>query len=741
MSDRSRSLPVLAACVLLLLVEVWRFRGPHVAPANAPANRFSAMRAMQYLRATIVDAPHPVGTAAHDAVRDRIVAQLEALGYDTHVQTRFACNAHDVCATTANIIANPPGPSARAAEHIVLAAHYDSVPAGPGMSDDGTGVATILEIARAVRNERFDNRVTFLIDDGEESGLLGAEAFEADPDLARSVAFVINMEARGTTGPAFLFETSRNNRWMLPDIARALPRPIGSSFFVTIYDLLPNDTDLTVFKRDGKAGLNLAYIGNVAHYHTRLDNLAHANATVIQQRGDQALALLRHFASSDLRRTSPTDAVWFDVVTFFIIWWPAAATIWLALTGLLLTIVAAALHIREGTTNARAITTGVLAFFAALLAAGIAGFVLSWLIGLRASAMWVASPAPSIAAMWLTGMAAAFFAAALFVRRGGPEGLALGHALVWNVIAIGLALALPGASYFAIVPGLALAIAALLRAFTGGGELASSIAGAVAAFVVMGPVALVAYDALGRPSLTLLALFLAVMTTAASPFLATGGRTLAGITGAGALVLTVVALLLPPYTQESPRRLSLLHQTQNGRAVWLAETLTPALCAAAPFDATPRDQYPWYGGWALYSAPAPAIPITPVEATIVSDVRAPKRTLTLDLVSRRNAPRVGLAWKTTATVDAIRINGIAPPPRSARFHDAMAPGWHQVLVRGSSARIEIVMRELAPIAAVAMDATFGLPPEGTALLRARDGLPAVASQEGDQTSTRRTYTW
>src|SRR5207253_4086346 len=126
-----------------------------------------------------------------------------------------------------------------AASHVILAAHYDSVPAGPGVSDDGTGVATLLEIARAVRQEHFAHPVTFLVDDGEESGLLGAEAFAADPELARTAGFVINLEARGTSGPAFLFETSRNNRWMLADLARALPRPIGSSFFVTIYDLLP----------------------------------------------------------------------------------------------------------------------------------------------------------------------------------------------------------------------------------------------------------------------------------------------------------------------------------------------------------------------------------------------------------------------------------------------------------------------------------------------------------------------
>jgi hypothetical protein len=745
-----KSLVVAVACGLLVLLQLWRFRGPEVVPASASADRFSAARAMESLRATIVDEPHPVGSAAHDAVRDRVLARFRDLGYETRVQKRFACNAHNVCATIENILATPSAQGSTGPESVIVAAHYDSVPAGPGMSDDGTGVATLLEIARAVRHERFANRITFLIDDGEETGLLGAEAFAADPELARTAGFVINLEARGTTGPAFLFETSRNNRWMLPDLARALPRPIGSSFFVTIYDLLPNDTDLTVFKRDGKPGVNFAYLGHVAHYHTPLDNLAHTDATVVQQRGDQVLALLRQFANSDLRRVSRGDAVWFDVMTFFIVWWPAAVTLWIALLGLGLTIAAAVLRMRRGALTARAITTGVLAFFAAILGSAAAGFALSWIIGLRARAMWVAHPAASIAAMWLAGIAVAIVIAAAFLRRGGHDGLALGHALVWNVIAVALAVLLPGASYFAVVPGLVLAIAALVRALAGplrdGGELATALAGAIAAFVVMGPVALVSYDALGRPSLTILAVLLALMTTTASPLLARGGRMLAVVAGGLAIVLTIVALLSPPYTRESPRRLSLMHQTEAGQTgqrqtLWIAESLTPSLRAAAAFEAKTRDFYPWYGGWPQSVAPAPPIAIAPVEAHVVSDVRGPKRTLTIDVVSPRNASRVSLAWKTAATVDSIRINGVAPPPRPLRFRDAMAPQWHQVVVRGSSARIEIVMREAAPIEAVAADGSSGLPPAGAALMRARDASPAIASQEGDQTTTRRTYRW
>jgi hypothetical protein len=742
MSDRTKSLLVVAACALLVLLQVWRFRGGDVAPANAPAEQFSGTRAMEALRATIPNVPHPVGTVAHDAARDAIVQQLTALDYRVRIQKRFSCNAHNVCAPVENILATQTQADDAAVPHVIVAAHYDSVPAGHGMSDDGTAVATLLEIARAVRHERFAHPVTFLIDDGEETGLLGAEAFAADRELARTAGFVINLEARGTSGPAVLFETSRTNRWMLPDLVRALPRPIGSSFFVTIYDLLPNDTDLTVFKRDGKAGINFAYLGHVAHYHTPLDDLAHADARVVQQRGDQVLATLRRFANGELQRTSRGDAVWFDVVTFFIVWWPAALSLWLSVAGLLLTIVAAVKRMRSGATTARAITTGVLAFFAAIVAAGVVGFALNWLIALRVRAMWAAHPLPGIAAMWLAGIAVAVLVSAAFVRRAGHDGLALGYALVWNVIAIALSVALPGASYFAVVPGLVLAIALLVRAVTNGGELATALAGVLAAFVVMLPVAILGYDALGRPSLMLLAVLLALMTTPAAPLLARGGRAFGAVAGVLAIVLTIAAMLQPPYTADSPRRLSLFHQTEDGKALWIAEALTPSLRAAAPFESKTRDFHPWFrGGWPQYIAPAPAIAIAPVEARVVSDVHGAKRTLTIDLVSTRNAPRVALAWKSSAAVEAIRINGVAPPPRPLRFQDDSAPQWHQVIVRARSARIEIVMRDGSPVEAVASDGSFGLPPAGQALARARDASPAIASQEGDQTVTRRTYRW
>ena len=146
----------------------------------------------------------------------------------------------------------------------MLAAHYDSVLAGPGVSDDGIGVATVLEIARAVKSQPVPRHsIVFLIDDGEEAGLLGARAFVDSDPWAKNIGAAVNLEARGTSGPSLMFETGAANAWAVRLYASSVKSPLTSSIFYTLYKRLPNDTDFTVFKAAGYEGMNFAFIGDV----------------------------------------------------------------------------------------------------------------------------------------------------------------------------------------------------------------------------------------------------------------------------------------------------------------------------------------------------------------------------------------------------------------------------------------------------------------------------------------------
>src|ERR1041385_6304141 len=303
--------------LLVLLILLIRWQGPAPKAANAPPHEFSAARAFAIEKQLLAGiGAHPIGSPANAIVRTRILGVLQSLGYETHVEEVFACDSHAQCAMVRNVIAHVPGMPSRPA--VMLLAHYDSVPAGPGASDDGTGVATLLEVARAVRCESFRNPLLIVFTEGEEGGLLGAEAFASDVN-APEVAAVVNIDNRGTSRASLLYEATSNDRLIVDRVVHALPQPVTSSLFSTIYDLMPHDTDFTVFKRGGKSGVNFAAIGDQWAYHTPFDNLGRVSLRTLQHHGDNALAAVRALSTGEIRHSTDQNVVWFDVLAFFVI--------------------------------------------------------------------------------------------------------------------------------------------------------------------------------------------------------------------------------------------------------------------------------------------------------------------------------------------------------------------------------------------------------------------------------------
>lgn len=682
------------------------------------------------------NAPHPIGSAMHDVVRDRIVAELQRLGYRVSLQQKFACNAYATCAPVANILATLPG-DARA-DTLMLSAHYDSVPAGPGASDDGIGFATVLEVARAVRNEHFRNTILFLIDDGEEDGLLGAEGFVADPNVSRGVAAAINVDNRGTAGRSYLFETSRHNRWLLPIIARSLPRPATSSFFYNLYELLPNDTDMTAFKRAGIAGINFGNIGNVAYYHTPLDNLQHVSPSTVQDHGDHVLAMTRALANSDLRQSTDDDAVFFDVLSIGTLWWPQGWTLWMAIAALIALLFGAVTQIRDAEITARALTAGVGSFFLSVIAAAILGGSIGWLGTLRApGANWLAQPGPILTAMWLIGAATAITCAAALRARAGFDGLFIGHALCWIAISVALSAALPGGAYLALVPSIAFALCTILRATLDLSEAASVIITSAVTAILWFPLIISFYDLLGRPALGIDATFVALVATTATPAIAANSsmrRASVAAMSITAIVCVAMQLLLPAFNPEWPRASEVQYLQDDGNAVWLVSGPTPKLRSAAHFLLAPRDLIPWSATRArLYSAPATWLDYPKPDATVTRN----GTTIHVALRSNRNAPRVTIVFRA-ADVLSVRVNGVRPPQQRSKFPSGFAPGWQWVSVRGvPEAQVDIVLGRDEPVDAIVSDMTFDSPPSAAPLVRARNESVAVPSNNGDTTVVRR----
>jgi len=703
--------------------------GPAPKPASAAANEFSAQRAFAVEKQLLAGiAAHPIGSPANEMVRGRIVSTLQSLGYETQVEQAFGCDPHAECGMTRNVIARAPGMPSQPA--VALMAHYDSVPAGPGASDDGIGVATLLEVARAVRGESFRNPVLFIFTEGEEGGLLGAYAFAADPNVPQ-VAAVINIDNRGTCGPSLMYETTNNDRAIVQRVIHALPRPVTTSLFPTIYDLIPHDTDLTVFKRGGKAGVNFAAIGDLWAYHTPNDNLQRVNLRTLQHHGDNALASLRALGNGEVRHGLDQNAVWFDVLTFFVISWREHLTLWIAIVTLLAAIVAAALLIRGGEASARGVMHGALALLGGIVGAAALGFGLSWLGTMRGTETWIAHPAPILIAMWLAGVAAAIGVPSTLRRFTTDSGILAGEALVFSILAVALSVALPGASYLMVVPAVVLTARAYIHAFSGLSHETGALISSALVSIALLPLAIALYDGLGNPALPVIAV---VVALAFSPVaFAIDERRIAAVALAFALVLSLVSLALPDKTRERPRRIRVVHMTEGAMSRWIVGTPTEAMRKVAHFS---RFAWPWSFG-SSWEAPAPVLEIAQVQLNVVSDTQERgRRRRVVQLHSQRNAPRVTLFFRTSATIESMKINGVAPAPRPEHYYELTANGWHRIAIYGGGdATIELVTRGAAPINAIASDLTYGLPEFARPLVQARDASNAITSDDGDATQT------
>jgi hypothetical protein len=129
-----------------------------------------------------------------------------------------------------------------------------------------------------------------------------------------------------------LFQSSPGNLGLIEAFAR-VGDPVGGSELAALFELLPNDTDFTVFRDAGFAGLNLIFADGHVQYHSPTDTPVNLDRSSLQHHGDNLLRLAQVFGEQQL--PLPRG----DEVTFFslfgrLVWYPEGLTVPLALLAL-----------------------------------------------------------------------------------------------------------------------------------------------------------------------------------------------------------------------------------------------------------------------------------------------------------------------------------------------------------------------------------------------------------------------
>ncbi len=358
------------SAILLTVMLAFGYRQT-LAPAMATGSDLDFTALTRHV-AVIAAKPHPIGSIANQQVRDYIAGYFQSLGLETEVQKTTVVYRHPYRATRGtvigqveNIIARLPGGSKsapEAANDLVLMAHYDSRPSGPGAADDASGVASIMEAARIMSaGPPPAHDVVFLITDGEEMGLLGAQGFFRQHPSAINVGLVLNFEARGSHGASFMFETSNGNAWLIDRLIDATPGLLASSLSYEIYRRMPNDTDLSIAKGEGFAGLNFAFSAGLADYHAITDSVRNLDRNSLAQQANYVLSTARYFANLDDWQSAEGDLTYFNIWRGVLVSYSMSLANAFGIAVLLLAVWLFATALRKGTVRPGPVVSGLLA--------------------------------------------------------------------------------------------------------------------------------------------------------------------------------------------------------------------------------------------------------------------------------------------------------------------------------------------------------------------------------------------
>jgi aminopeptidase S len=273
------------------------------------------------------------GRPGYLASVNHLKAKLDAAGYQTFVQ-QFTSNG----ATGYNLIADWPGGDPN--DVLMLGGHLDSVSAGPGINDNGTGSAGLLEVALTVARQSLapDKHIRFGWWGAEELGLIGSTYYVNNlPTTERSrIKAYLNFDMIGSPNPGYFVYSASGQ----PTGSLQLQQTLQAAFSVpTELTSVGGRSDHAAFARAGipvggtftgaevtKTSAQAQKWGGTAGvafdrcYHRSCDTISNVDATALDRNSDAIAYTLWTLAGSGgnppgPRFENPADVTILDLTT------------------------------------------------------------------------------------------------------------------------------------------------------------------------------------------------------------------------------------------------------------------------------------------------------------------------------------------------------------------------------------------------------------------------------------------
>ena len=233
--------------------------------------------------------------------RDWLISQFTLYGYTNIEQHTFTSGGNQL----QNIIVTKTG-TLHPDSVIILCGHYDTVN-GPGINDNGTGTAIVLEVARILAEKQLEYSVRFICFSAEEQGLVGSNAYVQQIVVPQQhkLKLILNIDEVGgiqenQTNIVKVEKDNDNNpsgnnaaSAMFTDTLAALTRTY-SALQTTITNAF--GTDYVPFENAGYVITGYYEYNQTPHYHQPTDSLSHVDMHYVKEICKGTAAGIAHFA-------------------------------------------------------------------------------------------------------------------------------------------------------------------------------------------------------------------------------------------------------------------------------------------------------------------------------------------------------------------------------------------------------------------------------------------------------------